>query len=183
MLRILNAVIGVVILLYPLAVYLGIQVTAPWKISATLLAMLLIRFWLFPADKQWGRALIGVGALYCVFAIWDNSELSLRFYPVGVNASLFLLFSVSLLYPPPIIERLARLQHPNLSIQGVNYTRKVTQVWCVFFIINGLIAAGTALWANFFWWSLYNGCIAYGLMGLLMGTEYLIRVRVQKLEH
>jgi uncharacterized membrane protein len=182
MLRLLNSLIGFVLLLYPLAVYLGLQVLVPWKISAVLLVILLIRFCLFPADRQWSKALVGIGVLYCVFAIWQNSELSLRLYPVGVNFCLFLLFSLSLVYPPPVIERLARLQHPNLSIQGISHTRKVTQVWSAFFIINGLIAAVTAFWANFFWWSLYNGFIAYVLMGLLMGTEYLIRIRMQARE-
>lgn len=175
--RLLNSCLGFIVLLYPLAVYWGIQVITPWKISAVLLVALLLRFWLFPAVKQWNKLLVVVGVFYCVFAIWHNSELSLRFYPVWVNFCLFAVFAVSLRYPPPIIERLARLQHPNLSLQGVQYTRKVTQVWCVFFIMNGLIAAGTAVWANFFWWSVYNGLIAYGLMGLLMGVEYLIRMK------
>lgn len=178
MLRLLNSIIGFVMLLYPLAVYLGIQVLKPWKISAALLVLLLVRFCLFPADKLWSRPLIGFGVLYCVFAVWHNSELSLRLYPVWVNFCLFLLFSISLACPPPAIERLARLQHPDLSDQGVKYTQKVTQIWCAFFIINGLIAAGTALWANFFWWSFYNGFIAYVLIGLLMGIEYLVRIRM-----
>ena len=178
MLRLLNSIIGCVMLLYPLAVYFGIQTLEPWEISAALLAILLVRLCLFPADKQWSRALVGVGVLYCVFAVWHNSELSLRFYPVWVNICLFLLFVISLAYPPPAIERLARLQHPNLSSQGVRYTRKVTYIWCGFFIINASIAAGTALWANFFWWSLYNGFIAYLLIGLLMGIEYLVRIRL-----
>lgn len=177
--HLLNSLIGFVVLLYPLAAYWGIQVLTPWKIAAVLLVALLLRFWLFPAGRQWGRTLLGVSVLYCVFAIWHNSELSLRLYPVFVNGCLFLLFAISLVYPPPVIERLARLQHPDLSPQGVSYTRKVTQVWCAFFILNGLIAAGTALWADFFWWSLYNGLIAYGLIGLLMGIEYLIRIRMQ----
>jgi uncharacterized membrane protein len=183
MFRLQNSIIGCVILLYPIAVYLGIQVLKPWSIALALLVMLLIRLCLFPADKQWGRWLVGFGVLYCVFAVWHNSELSLRFYPVWVNLCLFLLFSLSLYYPPPAIERLARLQHPNLSAQGVRYTRNVTTIWCAFFVINAAIAAGTALWANFFWWSLYNGCIAYLLIGLLMGVEYLVRIRMLAHEH
>jgi uncharacterized membrane protein len=183
MFRLLNGIIGFVMFLYPLAVYLGIQTLQPWKISAALLVILLVRFCLFPADKQWGRVLVGVGALYFLFAVWDKSALSLRFYPVVVNLCLFLLFAVSLAYPPPAIERLARLQHPNLSDQGISYTRKVTYIWSAFFIINASIAAGTALWADFFWWSLYNGCIAYFLIGLLMGIEYLVRIRMLPHEH
>jgi uncharacterized membrane protein len=78
------------------------------------------------------------------------------------------------------VERLARLQQPDLPPQGVRYTRRVTQVWCGFFIINGSIALITALWSSFAWWSLYNGLIAYVLMGLLFAGEYLIRRRTQK---
>lgn len=174
--RPLNSGLGLIVLLYPVAVYWGVQVIAPWKIAAGLLAVLL-RFWLMPQTKQWSGLLLVAGALYCAFAIWHNSELSLRFYPLGVNLCLFAVFAASLCYPPPIIERLARLQHPHLSSHGILYTRQITQVWCVFFILNGLIAAGTALWASFFWWSVYNGLIAYGLMGLLMGVEYWIRIK------
>jgi uncharacterized membrane protein len=181
--RVLNSLIGFILLLYPALVYLGIQVMMPWKIAAVLLTMLMIRFCLFPANRPWDRLLIGAGVLYCAFAVWHNSEISLRLYPVLVNLGLLLLFSVSLVYPPPIIERLARLQHPNLSAKGVSYTRKVTQVWCVFFVANGLIAAATAVWADFFWWGLYNGCIAYVLIGLLMAIEYITRLRMQKHGH
>lgn len=179
MLRLLNSLIGLCLLLYPAAVYFGMQVLMPWQIAALLLAMLLIRFYLFPTKQQWGKPLIIAGAIYCIFAIWLNSELSLRIYPVWVNFCLFLIFFLSLIYPPPIIERLARLQHPTLPEQGIIYTRKVTQIWCGFFVVNAAIAAATALWANFFWWSLYNGCIAYVLIGLLMGIEYLVRIKTQ----
>ncbi|POZ50066.1 hypothetical protein [Methylovulum psychrotolerans] len=178
----LRVILACALLLYPLAVYLGIQVLAPWKMALALLVVLTARFFLSPADRQLGWPLMGFGVLYCAFAIWQNSALGLRLYPVGVNACFFLLFALSLLYPPPIVERLARMQDPNLSAQGVIHTRKVTQVWCVFFIVNGLIAAGTALWGSFFWWSLYNGFISYMLIGLLMGIEYLIRIRMQARE-
>lgn len=78
-----------------------------------------------------------------------------------------------------MIERLARLQQPDLPAKGVLYTRRVTQVWCGFFIINGSIAFITAVWASFELWSLYNGLIAYLLMALLFAGEYLIRIRTQ----
>ena len=79
-----------------------------------------------------------------------------------------------------MIERLARLQHPDLPPEGVIYTRRVTQVWCAFFIINGAMALSTALWASLEIWSLYNGLIAYVLMGGLFAAEYLVRMKTQK---
>jgi uncharacterized membrane protein len=62
----------------------------------------------------------------------------------------------------------------------VEYTRKVTLAWCGFFIGNGSIAAVTCLWGTDAQWALYNGGIAYGLMGAFAGAEYLVRLRVKK---
>jgi uncharacterized membrane protein len=105
--------------------------------------------------------------------------LTLRFYPAIVNAAMLLLFSWSLWSPPSIIERFARIQHPDLPPEGVIYTRCVTQVWCGFFIINGSIALATTLWSSFEIWSLYNGLIAYLMMGILFIGEYLVRIKTQ----
>lgn len=175
-----NCIIGTLTLLYPVAVYYGIRYLEPWKIAGILAILLLLRLMLAQqADKQWNRLLLLVCIAYCGLAVWNNNLITLRFYPVLVSLGLFTVFVMSLFYPPPVIERLARLQHPDLPEQGVVYTRKVTQVWCVFFVINGLIATSTALWFSFAWWSLYNGLISYVLMALLMGGEYLVRIRTQ----
>ncbi len=179
----INGVLGVLIILYPIAVYFGIQYMQPWKISALLLFILCIRFVIskFKArvDNCWNRHLLVLGIVYCVFAIWMNNTISLLFYPVLISFSLLMIFATSLFSPPPIIERLARLQHPNLPEQGIRYTRRVTQVWCVFFLINGCIALVTAIWCSFAVWSLYNGFISYLLMGAVMGIEYLVRIKTQ----
>jgi uncharacterized membrane protein len=65
----------------------------------------------------------------------------------------------------------------------VAYTRRVTQVWCGFFVVNGLLALGTALWASEALWSLYTGVIAYVLMGVLFGVEYLVRLRFKRMQN
>lgn len=178
--RLLGVMIGFITVLYPLAVYFGIQYLEPRIIASLILALLLLRFLTIQADKQHRQLLILVGVVFCVFAIWNNNLITLRFYPALVNLTLFMIFASSLYYPPPIIERFARLQHPNLPPQGVRYTRKVTQVWCVFFVCNGAIAASTAVWSSFAWWSLYNGVLSYLLMGLLMAVEYWVRIRTQE---
>ena len=99
---------------------------------------------------------------------------------MGVISTFMLgLFGSSLLHGMPIAERLARLQEPDLPARAVQYTRRVTQVWCLFFLLNGLIAAGLTLWAPLSWWTLYNGLIAYIAMGLLFAGEWLTRQRVR----
>jgi uncharacterized membrane protein len=173
-------VIGSLLALYPLGVWLGLSHGAPaWALGAALLVLLLLR---------WGRALrqrLGLGGLLAVAAVaallvWAKADASLRFYPVLVNAAGLALFGASLRFGPPVIERLARLQHPDLDETGVRYTRKVTQLWCGFFVLNGGIAAATALWADDKTWALYNGLISYILMGCLLGGERLWRLRAQR---
>ncbi|MDD5275039.1 MAG: hypothetical protein PHR16_03030 [Methylovulum sp.] len=178
--RFIYSVIGVFTLLYPLVVYFGIHYLAPWQIAAVLVVLLLARFLTGKASATNSQWLLVAAVLYCGFAIESNSLVTLRFYPVLINLGLLAIFTSSLYFPPPVIERLARIQHPDLPLKGVLYTRKVTQVWCVFFLLNGLVAATTAVWGSFAWWSLYNGLIAYVLMGLLMAGEYWVRIRTQE---
>jgi len=116
-------------------------------------------------------------------AVWANALLPLKLYPVLVNAALLAAFAYSLASPMSMVERFARMSEPNLPPAAVAYTRTVTKVWCGFFVANGLAALGTALWATPDVWSLYNGVIAYLLMGVLFAGEYLVRLRFKRLHH
>ena len=64
----------------------------------------------------------------------------------------------------------------------MRWTRRVTEVWCVFFILNGSIALYTALYCSMQVWALYNGLIAYVLMGILLGGEFVLR-RIYRQKH
>ena len=176
----INGIIGSLTLLYPFVVYFGTKYLEPWKIAGLLVILLGIRLMASAAVKHWSSPLLLVGVLYFGFAIWSDELLTLRFYPVIANAAVLLLFSWTLYSPPSLVERIARMQHPDLPPEGVVYTRRVTQIWCVFFIINGSLALVTALWGSFEIWSLYNGLIAYLLMGILFAGEYMVRMRTQK---
>jgi uncharacterized membrane protein len=96
-----------------------------------------------------------------------------------VSAVLLAVFASSLLRPPTIIERIARLSEPELPPQGVAYTRRVTQVWCGFFVANGAVALATVLWGSEELWLLYNGLLAYVFMGALFAAEWLLRQRMR----
>ena len=89
-------------------------------------------------------------------------------------------FGGSLWSAMPIIERLARLREPDLPETAVRYTRRVTQIWCAFFIFNGSIALLTALHGDMSIWTAWNGMLSYLLMGMLMAGEWLVRRRVMK---
>lgn len=121
------------------------------------------------------------GALVlAAITLWGNALLPLKLYPVLVNIVLLAAFGYSLAAPPSMVERLALLREPALSPAAKVYTRRVTQLWCVFFMLNGAVALGTALWASQAVWSLYTGVIAYVLMGSLFGIEFLVRMRFKR---
>jgi uncharacterized membrane protein len=104
-----------------------------------------------------------------------GSELLLRFYPSLVNLGLLIAFGATLVRGPSMIEKFARLGQPDLPPGAVRYTRRVTQVWCGFFVLNGAFSAYTALAWSRASWSLYNGMIAYGLIGVLLAGEFAWR--------
>lgn len=172
------ALVALVTLAYPLAVYWGLGHWEPKDLAGLLVLVALLRAF-GSRDPLWRVAAVGA-ALLAGVSVVGNAVLPLKLYPVLVNAVLFVVFQYSLRHPPTVIERLARLQEPNLPESGVRYTRKVTIVWSVFFVVNGSIALGTALWASDATWALYNGLIAYGLMGLLFAVEWLVRQRVRR---
>jgi uncharacterized membrane protein len=167
-------------LAYPLLIYFGLQILQPRYVALLLAAGLLLRRHqqmqrlmadLTRLDRIILICLLGLAGMTAVV----NSELLLRLYPAAVTAGVLLLFAASLYTPPSMIERFARLQHPDLPPEGVRYTRKVTQVWCAFLTLNSLIALYTGLFSSREVWSLYNGLIAYMLMGVLFAGEWLVR--------
>lgn len=80
------------------------------------------------------------GMTLCIASYLLKTHQLLLFYPVVVNSVMLAVFGGSLWSGMPIIERLARLREPDLPERAVRYTRRVTQIWCAFFIINGGIA-------------------------------------------
>ena len=88
---------------------------------------------------------------------------------------MLVVFLISLIYPPTIIEQIARFKDPNLPIEAVKYIRKVTILWCVFFLLNMIFSLYTALFFSIKMWMLYNGFIFYIIMGILFLIEFIVR--------
>lgn len=175
--RLSGVLLALVTLAYPLIVYLCLGHFEPRWLAVLLVALALVRLGVGRTAATWGIA--GAALVLAAFTWFGNAWMPLKLYPVGVNAFMLALFGASLVHPPSAVERLARLREPNLPAEATVYTRQVTQVWCVFFALNGLVALATALWASDEVWTLYNGFIAYALMGTLAGIELLVRRRVR----
>lgn len=180
--RTLDVVAAILTILYPAAVYFGLQWFEPRVLGLLLVTIVLLRhirhFRSLLATLHPGDWLaIATLALLALAIVLFNNETLLLLYPACVSLAMLLTFARTLLYPPSMIERFARLSNPALSSDGVRYTRAVTGVWCLFFIVNGSVAAASTQ-ASREWWLLYNGLISYVLMGMLFLVEWLIRCRV-----
>lgn len=162
---------------YPLLVYLGVGRLSPVALALGLAALMALRAW--AARRAAWLLAAGAGVLLALFAsLMDGSWLPLKLYPVLVSLALLGLFGASVLRPPSVIERIARLTDPALSPQGVAYTHRLTLVWCGFFAFNGSVALATVLWGSDEAWLIYNGLVAYVLMGTLFAGEWLLRQRL-----
>ena len=123
----------------------------------------------------------GLGIILISIGYLLNDSIWFKFYPVAMNVLMLGLFASSLWSKQTIVERFARLKESHLSDKAINYTRAVTKVWCIFFVLNGSISLITCFMSlkN---WTLYNGFISYILMGTLMAIEFAFRTRQKKNE-
>lgn len=118
--------------------------------------------------------------LFVAVAVTDAPDF-FKLYPILVSLVLLTQFASTLITPPTMIERFARLASRDepLPDSAIPYCRKVTWVWVGFFCFNIAVSTITALVGNWNIWTLYNGCISYILIGLLLAGEFLVRCYVQ----
>ena len=172
-------VLGAVSAAYPLLWYFGRNNGAFFWLAA-----LMCGLWLMRALTQRERGQRVVALILAAFfaaVLLLRLPQSMYWYPVWVSLLMLALFGGSLFAKQSLIERLARLQTPDLPPEGVRYTRRITQIWCVFFVLNGSMAAALVLMRQYDWWALYTGIVSYVLMGLLLGGEWVYRKIVLKL--
>jgi uncharacterized membrane protein len=180
--NVLTALAVIITMLYPLAIWLGHGQVEPRLLAGILLLAALTRLPSLKVSKI-ARWWLGGALLLTAITVWANALLPLKLYPVLVSAVMLAVFGYTLIAPPSMAERFARMRDPNLPAAAIAYTRRVTQVWCGFFAVNGTIALATAVWASPAVWSIYNGVISYLLMGLLFGGEYLTRMHFKRRHH
>lgn len=169
----------VLTLAYPFLVYWGLQSANVWPTVIFLGGLITLRA--LSGNSRGESVILGATFVSIIgIMLWGGQQLGLKFYPVMINLSFLFFFLQSYLFPPTVVERIARLREPNLPASAIQYLQRVTLAWCGLFVINGSAALYTALWGTDEQWLLYNGCIAYLLMGILAGGEWLLRQRVRQ---
>jgi uncharacterized membrane protein len=134
-------------------------------------------------DKAWaplwrGPLLTAIPALLIVLLV--EPDKAAKAYPVAISLAGAAVFGGSLIAPPSLIERIARLQEPDLSGEGQAYCRKVTLMWTVWLVLNALIAGLLGWTAQDSAWAIWTGIVSYAVMALLFLGEIAIRRRIRK---
>ena len=101
-----------------------------------------------------------------------------RLYPVLMVAVALAVFAFSL-WRTPLVEVFARRMGETLDARGIAYCRRVTVVWTVFLSMH-LVVTFLTVFASYETWALYNGVIAYLMMGALFAGEWLFRRRFRR---
>lgn len=168
------------IIAYPFFIYLGVSFNLLNILLPILAVIFILRIAYLRNSKGIKTLLASISALcatvICIIAFMADSQRIAMYYPVCVNAVLFFIFGGSLFSQKPIITRLALLYDKELPDYAIEYTRTVTKVWVIFFMANGALAFITSQYCTVETWTLYNGFIAYILIGTLAGCEYLARM-------
>lgn len=122
-----------------------------------------------------------VFAIIFAFLCVLKEQILIYLYPCVISI-LFLGIFVSSLKDEAIITKIAKkqadLKGEILATKAIDYTRKLTKLWCGFFVFNALCAGMLALFENKLYWTLYTGVISYVLMGVLFIGEFIYRKAV-----
>lgn len=177
--KLISVLLTILMVCYPFAVMWAIQHDQLFLMSGLLIAVAVIRFFL---SKDQIFLPLTIFALLCgTLTLLLQNALWLKFYPVLMSLGSATLFAYTLIRPPTMIERFARLHQPDLPESGVRWTRQVTKVWCGFLVFNALVALITVFLSTQIW-ALYNGFISYVLMGILLLGEFVLRRSHQQQE-
>jgi uncharacterized membrane protein len=165
---------------YPFLVYFGLRTLPPGFVALSLVALLAARA-AFVSRKSGRDSFPYLIACIVVVVLAARSPvIGLKTYPILVSLVFAAAFAHSLLWPPTIVEQIARFREPDLPIEVNSYLRKVTIAWLTFFIVNAAISAATATSGSLRLWTLYNGLISYIAMGVMFAAEFLIRQLVRR---
>lgn len=182
-----RALIGVLVLAYPIAIYLAHAQLTAGQLLAGLLALLALRSLLAAAIVRRRVALQSALAMAlfvaALLAVWFGEPVRmqwLRLYPMLLDMAVAAVFFGSLWTARPLVERIARVFEPELPPRAQHYTRQVTCFWGVLMTVVALLSLATALFAPLRVWSLFNGGVVYVILGGAFALEYLVRRCLQR---
>ena len=121
-------------------------------------------------------AVMSCTAALCLFHLHSGLMLSSGSPHALIYSMLLVVFGISLLPGrEPIVTYFARTIHGQIAPEIVDYTRRVTWVWCWFFGLELFGSAVLLMWAPIAWWSTFVNVLNVPLLAAMLLGERLTR--------
>ena len=126
------------------------------------------------------RVVAAAGLVWLIYAL--HGSRFFRLYPLAVVLVVLGVFAQSLLPGrTPVAERVALRMGESPTPSLRRYCRAATRAWAIFLSLHALVTLASVFCSPRVW-ALYNGAIAYVLLGAMFLGEYLVRRKVRHAE-
>jgi uncharacterized membrane protein len=197
----IKGLLGSVALLYPVVVFLSVVVfkIEPNRLSIFIVFFAALYFVMIMSNPGKKKILmfispallflIGTAGFFLDAPIVQRlfplaagkSNYVIKFYPVLTNTAYFILFFTTLIFPPTLAFDISLLLDKRIMGTAAQkpmelFCKKASIVWCVFFIIDAIIAAFTVFVddPNNTVWVIYNTAVTYGIMGIIFVVQVVL---------
>lgn len=169
----------ILLLGYPLALHFALLSSktdwALWLLGAVSLVQLLTTLSMAGTGK-WIAMVPAVILALCILGLLKGTLLALYLPPILISSGLLWLFASTLRQgQEPIITTIARVVFQETEPQQLHYTRRVTQLWSLFFLAMLIESVLLSMFAPLELWSLFTNILNYLLMALLFVLEFSYR--------
>jgi uncharacterized membrane protein len=152
------------------------------RLALAAIPLLLVAYWVAKSARNkllWTGVL--AGAMATVYAVETQEQLGLpamaALTHAGINLFMLWVFGRTLrLSREPLITGFARRVHGTLPSYIEAYTRRVTLMWCVFFVSQVVVSAALFAFATLDEWSFFVNMLSLPLVVLMFVGEYGYRV-------
>ncbi|MBS9782793.1 MAG: DNA gyrase subunit B [Arcobacter sp.] len=162
---------------YPCGIIFGLDVKYLSYIVLFLGAIWLINFII--AEENSSKTLSLLVSSFFLASFWFKNANISYIYPVLINGFFLFVFSNSL-KSTPIITRFVLAKEKRLSLFAKKYTRNLTKIWCLFFVINATISFVLIFPEDKSYWAYYTGFLSYILIGLFFMVEFIVRIILKR---
>lgn len=157
---------------------------SPWNAVGVLAPMLLAIAW---GAWRGGQHPLALLALLCVAALCAQASLPtplsdrLLYLAQHVGINLFLAVGFGGTLRPgrtALITQLAVRVHRNFTPDMAAYTRRLTGIWTLYFIVMALLSLALYAFAGFERWALFANVLTPLAVAAMFGGEHLLRYRL-----
>ena len=185
---------GIIAILYPLLVFCALVILKlPIRYLSIGIIIFAIAYSVINSQHYRGKhtvALFISPLILCVIGAvslcLDDSPIVIKMYPALADIAYLTIMATSFFFPPPlafyfidIFDKSIKTKIPKEVFD--RYCTKASVVWCVYFIVDAIIAVITVYYSSELFWGIYNGGITYVIMGMIFAGEFIIlKVIVKK---